>query len=66
MLESFTSLFREYPIGSFCVMVTLFASAGYLIVTRYLMEKQIRGMLSKAVFIITFSCSVSLLAMYMY
>lgn len=47
-------------------MVTIFANAGYLIVTRYLMEKQIRGFLPKAVFILTFSCSVSLLAMYMY
>lgn len=47
-------------------MVLIFASIGYLIVTRYLMEKQIRNFLPKTVFIITFSCSVSLLAMYMY
>lgn len=66
MLTEFSSLFRDYPVSSFCVMVVAFASIGYLIVTRYLMEKQIRNFLPKTVFIITFSCSVSLLAMYMY
>jgi hypothetical protein len=66
MFESFTSIFREYPIITFCLMVFIFASTGYLIVTRYLMEKQIRSFLPKTVFILIFSCSVSLLAMYLY
>lgn len=47
-------------------MVLAFALVGHLIVTRYLMEKQIRNPLPKTVFILTFACSVSLLAMYLY
>ena len=43
-----------------------FAFLGYTIVTRYLMDKQIRSFLPKTIFIITFVCSLSLLAMYLY
>ena len=51
---------------SFLFMVTMFAWLGFVIVTRYLMEKQIRNFLPKIIFIVTFACSVSLLAMYLY
>jgi hypothetical protein len=34
--------------------------------TQYLMEKQIRHTLSRVIFLITFSCSLSLLSMYLF
>ena len=65
MLAMF-DLIKEYPISSFFIMTFMFAWLGFLIVTRYLMEKQIRNILPKIIFIVTFTCSVSLLAMYLY
>lgn len=66
MLTSMFDLITEYPTTSFFVMILMFAWLGFLVVTRYLMEKQIRNILPKIIFIITFTCSVSLLAMYLY
>lgn len=66
MLTTLIDLIKEFPTISFLMMVALFAWIGYLIVTRYLMEKQIRNFLPKVIFIITFACSVSLEAMYLY
>ena len=66
MLLSLSELIRQYPQSSFCVMLVLFSIIGYLIVTRYLMEKKIRNFLPKTIFIVTFVCSLSLLAMYLY
>ena len=34
--------------------------------TQYLMEKQVRHTLSRVVFLVTFSCSLSLLSMYLF
>ena len=66
ILELAGSLFTTYPISTFCVMTGCFGWLGYVIVTQYLMEKQIRSFFPKTIFTITFMCSVSLLAMYLY
>lgn len=56
----------EYPTASFVLVMAFFAWFGNFIVTHYLIDKQIRNYLSKIVFVITFMCSVGLLAMYLY
>ena len=43
-----------------------FGSLGYYIVTRYLMDKRIKGLLPKFIFTVTFMCSLGLLLMYLY
>jgi hypothetical protein len=55
-----------YPTCSFALTMFFFGWIGYLIVTRYLMEKQIRNFLPKTIFTLTFMCSCGLLAMYLY
>jgi hypothetical protein len=56
----------SYPSLSF--LFTIFAACwlGNAIMTQYLMEKQIRHTLSRVIFLITFSCSLSLLSMYLF
>ena len=56
----------EYPNISFFLAIALFCWLGNFIMTQYLMEKQIRHTNSKIVFLITFSCSLSLLSMYLF
>lgn len=43
-----------------------FGSLGFYIVTRYLMDKRIKGFLPKTIFTVTFMCSLGLLLMYLY
>ena len=66
MFSNVLQVFKQYPGFSFGFMMTLFALLGYTIVTQYLMDKQIRSYMPKTIFIITFVCSLSLLAMYLY
>lgn len=66
MFTTLLELVREYPGVSFSSMMVMFAFLGYSIVTQYLMDKQIRSFLPKTIFIVTFVCSLSLLAMYLY
>lgn len=58
--------FSYSPLLSFGGILLGFGWVGHLIVTQYLLEKQIRGTLSKTTFTLTFTCSLALLAMYLY
>ena len=55
-----------YPSLSFLFTILAACWLGNAIMTQYLMEKQIRHMLSRIIFLITFSCSLSLLSMYLF
>jgi hypothetical protein len=55
-----------YPNISFFLTFAGFSWLGNTIMTQYLMEKQIRHWQSRVVFLITFSCSLSLLSMYLF
>ena len=55
-----------YPNLSFFFSFACFSWLGNAIMTQYLMEKQIRHWPSRVVFLITFSCSISLLSMYLF
>lgn len=61
-----SDLIKAYPLASFSIMIVSFSVIGYMIVTRYLMEKQIHNIFSKIIFTLTFVCSLSLLAIYLY
>lgn len=66
MWEFLKEWLLDSPSLTFLITLGVFAWVGYLVVTRYLMEKQIRSFYSKMVFIATFMCSLGLLAMYLY
>ena len=55
-----------YPNMSFFFSFACFSWLGNTIMTQYLMEKQISHWPSRVVFLITFSCSLSLLSMYLF
>ena len=56
----------SYTLESLFCFQLAFGSLGYLIVTRYLMDKRIKGFLPKSIFTVTFMCSLGLLLMYLY
>lgn len=56
----------DYPIESLLFFQAAFGSLGFYIVTRYLMDKRIKGFLPKSIFTVTFMCSLGLLLMYLY
>jgi hypothetical protein len=55
-----------YPNLAFFLSFACFSWLGNAIMTQYLMEKQIRHWPSQIVFLLTFSCSISLLSMYLF
>lgn len=65
-LEYLATIGTLYPSLSFVFTIAATSWLGNAIMTQYLMEKQIRHTLSRIIFLVTFSCSLSLLSMYLF
>jgi hypothetical protein len=55
----------SYPLKSFLLTILGACKLGKSIMTQYLMEMNIRHTLSRLIFLTSFSCSLSLLSMYL-